>query len=94
MSNYKKELALRVKVGGSFTIEKVEAKKRGHPYLLGEKMDRQLQEYMKSLREAKAVINSASVIQPLKESLRAVIVTYLSVMVVTSSVQNIGQSTF
>ena len=60
--NYKKELANRVKVGGSLTIEKLETKKRGHPYLLGEEMDRQLQEYIKSLREAKAVINSAIVI--------------------------------
>jgi len=59
---YKKELADRVKVGGSLTIEKLEIKKRGHPYLLGEEMDRQLQEYIKSLREAKAVINSAIVI--------------------------------
>ena len=62
MMNYKKELANRVKVGGSLTIEKLETKKRGHPYLLGEEMDRQLQEYIKSLREAKAVINSAIVI--------------------------------
>jgi len=62
MMNYKKELANQVKVGGSLTIEKLEMKKRGHPYLLGEEMDRQLQEYIKSLREAKAVINSAIVI--------------------------------
>ena len=62
MPNYKKELDIRVKVGGSLTIEKLDAKKRGHPYLFGEAMDRQLQEYIKSLREAKAVINSAIVI--------------------------------
>ena len=62
MMNYKKELANRVKVGGSLTIEKLETNKRGHLYLLGEEMDRQLQEYIKSLREAKAVINSAIVI--------------------------------
>ena len=62
MMNYKKEVTNRVKVGGSLTIEKLEVKKRGHPYLLGEEMDRQLQEYIKSLREAKAVINSANVI--------------------------------
>ena len=44
---YKKELADRVKVGWSLTIEKLEMKKRGNPYLLGEEMDRQLQEYIK-----------------------------------------------
>ena len=60
--SYKKELANQIKVGGSLTIEKFETKKRGHPYLLGEEMGRQLQEYIKSLREAKAVINSAIVI--------------------------------
>ena len=37
-------------------------KKRGNLYLLGEKMDRQLQEYIKNLRAAKVVINSAIVI--------------------------------
>ena len=56
--NYKKELASRVKIGESLTIEKFETK-RGHPYLLGEEMYRQLQEHIKSLREAKAVINCA-----------------------------------
>ena len=60
--NYTKEFAYRVKVGGSLTIEKLEVKKRGHLYLLGEETDRQLQEYIKSLREAKAVINFAIVI--------------------------------
>ena len=37
-------------------------KKRGNLYLLGEEMDRQLQEYIKNLRAAKVVINSAIVI--------------------------------
>ena len=49
-------------MGESLKIEKLTAKKEGHPYLLGEEMDRQLQEYIKSLREAKAVINSAIII--------------------------------
>ena len=63
MNAYKTELARRVKLDEqSLTIEKLPSKKRGHPYLLGEEMDRQLQEYIKSLREAKAVINSAIVI--------------------------------
>ena len=81
MMNYKKELASRVKVGGSLTIEKLETKKRGHPYFLGEEMDRQLQEYIKSLREAKAVINSAIVILLLRELLKAITVTCSRVMV-------------
>ena len=59
---YKKELADGVKVGESLTIEELKTKKRGRPCLLGEDMDRQLQEYIKSLREAKAVINTAIVV--------------------------------
>ena len=62
MMNYKKELVNQVKVGGSLTIEKLTTKKRGHSYLQGQEMDRQLQEYIKSLREAKSVINSTIVI--------------------------------
>ena len=62
MNAYKKELARRVRLKQSLTIDKLPKKKRGHPYLLGEEMDRQLQEYIKSLREAKAVINSSIVI--------------------------------
>ena len=63
MTVYKKELASRVKLGAeSLKIEKLKTKNRGHPYLLGEEMDRQLQEYIKSLREDKAVINSAIVV--------------------------------
>ena len=60
MTVYKKELASRVKLGAeSLKIEKLKTKKRGHPYLLGEEMDRQLQEYIKSLREAKAQMHKA-----------------------------------
>ena len=61
-TNYKKELAKRVKLGESLKIEKLKTNKRGHPYLLGEELDRQLQEHIKSLREAKAVINSSIVV--------------------------------
>ena len=57
-------------------------------------MDRQLQEYIKSLREAKAVINSAIVILLLRELLKAITVTCSRVMVVTSNTQTIGQSAF
>lgn len=56
-------------------IQKLEMKKRSHLYLLREEMDRQLQEYIKSLREAKAVITSAIVILLLKELLKSITVT-------------------
>ena len=62
MTAYKKEVAMRFRLGESSKIEKLTEKKRGHPFLLGEELDRQLQEYMKSLRENKSVINSAIVI--------------------------------
>ena len=59
-------------------------------------MDRQLQEYIKSLREAKAVINSAIVISAAEGIVKShdSLLTCLRVMVVTSSAQSIGQSTF
>ena len=44
MMKYKKEFADQVKVGESLTIEELKTKKRGRPCLLGEEMDRQLQE--------------------------------------------------
>ena len=59
--NYKKELASRVKTGKSLAIERLEMKKRGHPYLLGEEMDRQLQE-PERIKPKRPVINSAIVI--------------------------------
>uniref|UniRef100_A0A1X7SY85 DDE-1 domain-containing protein n=1 Tax=Amphimedon queenslandica TaxID=400682 RepID=A0A1X7SY85_AMPQE len=62
MLKYKKELASRVKKGEDTSITALKGKKRGHPYLLGEDMDRQLQAYIKSLRESKAIINSAIVV--------------------------------
>lgn len=63
MAKYKKELAKRVKVEDkSLTIKELKTKKRGRLCLLGKELDRQLQEYIKSLREAKAVINTTIVI--------------------------------
>ena len=41
------------------SIEKFPSKKRGHPYLLGETLDTQVQHYLKHIREAGAVVNSA-----------------------------------
>ena len=62
MKAYKKESAVRYKLGQNLSIDQFATKKRGHPFLLGEELDRQLQEYIKGLRESKAVINSAIVI--------------------------------
>lgn len=62
MKAYKKESAVRYKLGQNPSIDQFATKKRGHPFLLGEELDRQLQEYIKGLRESKAVINSAIVI--------------------------------
>ena len=58
----RKELASRVKLGQNLTIKELPTQKRGHPYLLGKEMDRQLQEYVKSLRELKTVVNSTIVL--------------------------------
>ena len=71
MTNNRKELANRDKAEGSLTFEKLEMKKRGNPYLLGEEMDRQLQEYIKSLSKAKAVISSAIVISATAEIVKS-----------------------
>ena len=62
MTKYKSELSVRVKLGLDLTIKKLERKRRGHPYLLGEEMDKQLLGYVKSLREAKTVVNSSIVV--------------------------------
>lgn len=62
MPKYRQELANRVKLGKNLTIKELQTKKRGHPYMLGEEMDRQLQEYVKSLRESKTVVNSTIVL--------------------------------
>lgn len=53
ITKYKSELSGQVKLGQDLTIKKLHEKPRGHPYLLGEEMDKQLQEYVKSLRESK-----------------------------------------
>lgn len=61
MNKYKKELAERRKCGGEVQVKKIPMKRRGHPLLLGEVLDNQVKDYIKSLREAGAVINSAIV---------------------------------
>ena len=62
MNKYKKELAERRRSGSNkLDIKKLPSLKRGHPLLLGEFLDNQVKEYIRSLREAGAVINSAIV---------------------------------
>lgn len=53
MKVYKKERTMQFKLGQSADIDELTMKKRGHPFLLGEELDRQLQEYIKGLRESK-----------------------------------------
>ena len=59
-NEYIKELALQNKFGSTKVVLK--GKRRGHPLLLGDKLDREVQEYVKSIREMKGVINTAIVI--------------------------------
>ena len=42
-------------------MRKLESARRGHPLLLGAVLDKEVQDYVKNLREAGAVINSAIV---------------------------------
>ncbi len=67
MNKYKKELAERRRCGSEVVINKVPMRRRGHPLLLGEILDNEVKEYIKNLREAGAVINSAIVIAVTEE---------------------------
>ena len=59
---YEQELIQRVRIGkGEEAITTLVNEKRGHPFLLGGELGRRLQEYIKELREAGGVINSAIV---------------------------------
>ena len=61
MNKYKRELAERRRSGSDLEMKMLPSRKRGHPLLLGEVLDHQVQEYIKCLREAGAVINTAIV---------------------------------
>ena len=58
---HKKELVDRRKCGKDKEIKKLLSKTWGHPLLLGDYLDNQVKVYVKSLREAGAVIISAIV---------------------------------
>lgn len=62
MNKYKKELVARKKSGKSMDIVRLERKKMGRPLLLNEKLDQEVQAYLRALREKGAVVNSAIVI--------------------------------
>ena len=62
MNKYKKELVDRKKSGKSMNIVRLESKKMGRPLLLNEKLDREVQSYLRALRDKGAVVNSAIVI--------------------------------
>ena len=51
INKYKKELAERRRSGSELDIKKLPNLKRGHPLLLGEFLDNQVKEYIRSLRE-------------------------------------------
>ena len=58
---YKRELALRRKLGKEMVMDKLGSERRGPPLLFGNELDTQVQEYVKSLREKGGVVNSAIV---------------------------------
>ena len=60
-NKYEQEIKLRHKFGRPTEVEKLESGRRGHPLLLGAALDKEVQEYVKNLREAGAVINSSIV---------------------------------
>ena len=58
VKQYKHELVLRKKDNKSMDIKALESMRRGRPLLLGNELDKRLQEYIKSLRECGAVVNT------------------------------------
>ena len=62
VNNYKLELHSNHLPGNTnVQVKKLESKKRGHPFLLGNLLDEQVQSYVLALRDAGAVINTAIV---------------------------------
>ena len=58
-NKYLSELKLKAREGKSAVVEKLVDKKRGHPFLLGEALDKQVQAYLLDLREGATVVNTA-----------------------------------
>lgn len=61
---YKKELKVKARDLGNdtITVDELPMKKRGRPFLLGEKLNQQVKQYMTTLRENGAVINTSIVV--------------------------------
>ena len=55
-----RELSLRTKAGKDTVIEELPTKKSGRPLILGETLDKQVQEYLMSLCSNGAVINTCT----------------------------------
>ena len=60
-NKYEQEIKLRHKLGKLIDLKTLESARRGHPLLMGAVLDKEVQEYVKNLRDAGAVINSAIV---------------------------------
>ena len=58
---YRQELKKKRKVDskGGIKIDELPGRKRGRPLLLGEELDKQVQDYLTSFRESGAVVNTA-----------------------------------
>ena len=58
MNQYRSQLKFKKQSGSEVSVKSLDNKKRGRPFLLGEELDRQVQAYIKCLRENGAVINT------------------------------------
>ena len=56
---YLKEISYLKRQGKDTCITVIESKKRGHPLVLGEELDKQVRTYLKAFRENGAVVNTA-----------------------------------
>ena len=80
---YIRELQKKRRDGGDVTVTKLTEKKRGRPYLLGDELDKQVRDYLTSLRSHGAVVNTAIAVSIAEGSSRTRIATYSHPMVDT-----------
>jgi len=70
---YNKELRSKctsTEIGGELAVTKLPTKKRGRPFLLGEKVDREVQTIIRTMRDRGAVINTSITIATAKGVVR------------------------
>ena len=70
---YNKELRSKctsTEIGGELAVTKLPTKKRGRPFLLGEKVDREVQTIIRTMRDHGAVINTSITIATAKGVVR------------------------